>query len=88
MNLNESKTYGGGERRGSRRDFNDSNLVLPELNIVYSVKVKSIQSYGAFCGIVKDDGKHYRDGLLLKSRLSTERVEKVEDLVSVGQEFF
>ena len=56
---------GGGYGRAPRGE-----QIIPELHQVYQVKVKSIMAYGAFCGIVKDDGKSYKDGLLLKMRMS------------------
>ena len=40
-----SSGYGGGGYRGGGR----GEQVLPNLNEVYWVEVKSIQSYGAFC---------------------------------------
>jgi polyribonucleotide nucleotidyltransferase len=54
---------------------------VPELNKVYLGEVKSIKPYGAFIEIIPGV-----DGLLHVSEMDHKRVNKVEDVLSVGQE--
>jgi len=53
----------------------------PELNQVYNGKVTRIEAYGAFIELWPGC-----EGLCHISRLSTKRVEKVEDFVKIGDE--
>ncbi len=53
----------------------------PEIGAIYKGKVVSIKSFGAFVEIAPG-----KDGLVHISRLDKSRVEKVEDVVSVGDE--
>ena len=54
--------------------------MVPEPGKVYEAEVVSIQSYGAFVKIAPG-----KEGLLHISQLSSERVEKVEDILKLGQ---
>ncbi len=54
---------------------------VPEVGSIYKGKVKSIMPYGAFVGISANT-----DGLVHISELSWERIEKVEDVLSEGEE--
>ena len=54
---------------------------VPEIDKIYTGKVKSIMPYGAFVGISSNT-----DGLLHISELAWERVEKVEDILKEGDE--
>ena len=51
----------------------------PEVGSIYKGKVVSIKPFGAFVEIAPG-----RDGLVHISKLDKERVEQVEDVVSVG----
>lgn len=53
----------------------------PEVGSIYKGKVVSIKPFGAFVEIAPG-----RDGLVHISKLDKERVEQVEDIVSVGDE--
>ncbi len=53
----------------------------PEVGTIYKGTVKRIMEFGAFVEILPG-----KEGLVHISQLSTERVEKVEDVVSVGDE--
>ncbi|HON18053.1 MAG TPA: polyribonucleotide nucleotidyltransferase [Salinivirgaceae bacterium] len=52
---------------------------IPEIGKVYKGKVKSIQSYGAFVEIMPN-----RDGLLHISEIEWRRLNKVEEVLKVG----
>tara|TARA_A100001035_G_scaffold266597_1_gene249750 strand:- start:1669 stop:3789 length:2121 start_codon:yes stop_codon:yes gene_type:complete len=54
---------------------------VPEIDKIYTGKVKSIMPYGAFVEISSNT-----DGLLHISELAWERVEKVEDILKEGDE--
>ena len=54
---------------------------VPEVGQVYEGKVKSIVDFGAFVEILPG-----KEGLVHISKLAQERVEKVEDVVNVGDE--
>ncbi len=53
----------------------------PEIGAIYKGKVVSIKNFGAFVEIAPG-----KDGLCHISKLDNQRVEKVEDVVSVGDE--
>jgi polyribonucleotide nucleotidyltransferase len=53
----------------------------PELDKVYKGKVRSVVQFGAFVEIMPG-----RDGLLHISEIDTKRVERVEDVLNVGDE--
>ena len=53
----------------------------PEIGAIYKGKVVSIKTFGAFVEIAPG-----KDGLCHISKLDNQRVEKVEDIVSVGDE--
>jgi len=55
---------------------------LPPLHSIHKGSVVSVQSYGAFVRL--GDGSQYKDGLLHVSKLSAQRVDAVEDVVSSG----
>lgn len=57
---------------------------LPELYKVYPGEVRRLAPYGCFVSIVGFE----TDGLLHISQLGNARVEKVEDVASVGDRFF
>jgi len=54
----------------------------PEVGKIYPSTVKRITNFGVFCEFMKG-----RDGLVHVSELSNEYVEKVEDIVKVGDQF-
>ncbi len=56
-------------------------VAVPEVGEVYDGVVKSIMPFGAFVEIMPG-----KDGLLHISEIKWERVEKVEDVMSVGEE--
>lgn len=71
-------------------DFEKANKALqiietiahdPEVGAIYKGKVVSIKAFGAFVEIAPG-----KDGLVHVSKLDKQRVEKVEDIVSVGDE--
>ncbi len=53
----------------------------PEINEIYMGKVKAIAPYGAFVEIIPG-----KDGLLHISEIDHKRIEKVEDVLKVGDE--
>ena len=54
--------------------------MVPEVGKTYEAEVVSIQNYGAFVKIAPG-----KEGLLHISELRAERVEKVEDVLKLGQ---
>lgn len=56
-------------------------VAVPEVGEVYDGVVRSIMPFGAFVEIMPG-----KDGLLHISEINWERVEKVEDIMSVGEE--
>ena len=54
--------------------------MVPEVGKVYEAEVVSIQSYGAFVKIAPG-----KEGLLHISQLRSERVNKVEDVLKMGE---
>ncbi len=56
-------------------------IAVPEVGKVYTGKVTKIMAFGAFVEFMPG-----REGLVHISQLALERVEKVEDVVSVGDE--
>ena len=56
-------------------------VAVPEVGEVYDGVVKSIMPFGAFVEIMPG-----KDGLLHISEIKWERVEKVEDIMEVGEE--
>ena len=54
--------------------------MVPEVGKAYEAEVVSIQNYGAFVKIAPG-----KEGLLHISELRAERVEKVEDILKVGE---
>jgi polyribonucleotide nucleotidyltransferase len=56
-------------------------VAIPEIGKVYEGTVKSIVSFGAFIEILPG-----KDGLLHVSEIDWKRIEKVEDVLKVGQE--
>lgn len=54
---------------------------VPEIGKIYTGKVKSIVSFGAFIEILPN-----KDGLLHISEISWQRINNVEDVLKVGQE--
>ncbi len=59
----------------------DGLTVMPEAGKVYKGKVKKITNFGAFVEILPG-----REGLLHISEIDTQRINKVEDVLSVGDE--
>jgi polyribonucleotide nucleotidyltransferase len=59
----------------------DEITAEPELDKVYKGKVRSVVQFGAFVEIMPG-----RDGLLHISEIDTKRVERVEDVLNVGDE--
>lgn len=55
----------------------------PEIGAIYRGKVVKLMTFGAFVEIAPG-----KDGLVHISKLDKQRVEKVEDIVSVGDEIF
>jgi polyribonucleotide nucleotidyltransferase len=53
----------------------------PELGKIYKGKVVGIREFGAFVEIIKG-----KDGLVHISEISQQRVNKVEDVLKIGQE--
>lgn len=70
-----------GPRTDEARDFVMGLIEEPELGRIYTGKVSRIESYGAFVEILPGN-----DGMLHISQISSERVEKVEDEFSIGEE--
>ena len=54
--------------------------MVPEAGKTYDAEVVSIQNYGAFVKIAPG-----KEGLLHISELKSERVDKVEDVLKLGQ---
>eukprot|EP00928_Gymnodinium_smaydae_P030020 TRINITY_DN22437_c0_g1_i1.p1 TRINITY_DN22437_c0_g1~~TRINITY_DN22437_c0_g1_i1.p1 ORF type:complete len:406 (-),score=90.26 TRINITY_DN22437_c0_g1_i1:166-1383(-) len=57
-------------------------VALPELHSVHRGTIVSIQAFGAFVQLA--GGETYKDGLLHVSCISRDRVERVEDELTVG----
>ena len=68
---------------GARRALNMIETITkdPEVGSIYKGKVTRIMTFGAFVEIAPG-----KEGLVHISKLDTKRVEKVEDIVSVGDE--
>ncbi len=62
-------------------EYIKSITMTPEIGEIYKGKVLRILNFGAFVQIAPG-----KDGLLHISKISTERVEKVEDILSIGDE--
>ncbi|MDK2802162.1 MAG: polyribonucleotide nucleotidyltransferase [Oscillospiraceae bacterium] len=62
-------------------EYIKSITMTPEIGEIYKGKVVRILNFGAFIQIAPG-----KDGLLHISKISTERVEKVEDVLSIGDE--
>ncbi|MGL5207194.1 MAG: polyribonucleotide nucleotidyltransferase [Acidaminococcaceae bacterium] len=62
-------------------DMIEGIVAVAEVGKVYTGKVTRLMNFGAFVEILPG-----KEGLVHISQLSTERVEKVEDVVSVGDE--
>ena len=62
-------------------DMIDALIRDVEVGAIYTGKVTRIMNFGAFVEILPG-----KEGLVHISQLSTERVGKVEDVVSVGDE--
>ena len=62
-------------------DIIEGIVAVAEVGKVYTGKVTRLMNFGAFVEILPG-----KEGLVHISQLSTERVEKVEDVVSVGDE--
>ena len=63
------------------REMVESIIEVPEVGRIYTGKVVRITDFGAFVEILPN-----QDGLVHISQLDSERVNKVEDVVSVGDE--
>ncbi len=70
-----------GEAEKAARDFVLSLIEVPELGRIYTGKVVRIADFGAFVEILPNV-----DGMVHISQLDSERVEKVENLFSLGDE--
>lgn len=70
-----------GESAQKAMDIITSIVKEPEVGEVYMGKVMRIMAFGAFVEILPG-----KEGLVHISKLDTKRVEKVEDVVSVGDE--
>lgn len=68
----------GGE---SAREFVESLAAEPEIGKTYTGTVKGIQSFGAFVEFMPG-----REGLLHISEIDRKRIEKVEDVLNMGDE--
>jgi polyribonucleotide nucleotidyltransferase len=71
----------GGSRGKKAREMVEEIVAEAEAGKVYKGKVKRLTSFGAFVEILPG-----KEGLLHISEMAQERVEKVEDVVAVGQE--
>ncbi len=71
------------EESGSNqaRSIIEAMTELPEAGKTYLGKVKKITNFGAFVEIIPG-----KEGLLHISQIANERIEKVEDVLKVGQE--
>ena len=63
------------------RSIIEAMTELPEAGKTYHGKVKKITNFGAFVEIIPG-----KEGLLHISQIANERIEKVEDVLKVGQE--
>jgi polyribonucleotide nucleotidyltransferase len=63
------------------REMVESIIEVPEVGRIYTGKVVRVTDFGAFVEILPN-----QDGLVHISQLDSERVNKVEDVVSVGDE--
>jgi polyribonucleotide nucleotidyltransferase len=63
------------------REMVENIIEVPEVGRIYTGKVVRVTDFGAFVEILPN-----QDGLVHISQLDTERVNKVEDVVSVGDE--
>ncbi len=63
------------------REMVESIIEVPEIGRIYTGKVVRVTDFGAFVEILPN-----QDGLVHISQLDSERVNKVEDVVSVGDE--
>eukprot|EP01068_Selenidium_serpulae_P008855 Selendium_serpulae@DN5084_c0_g1_i1.p1 len=63
-----------------REGTNSGGLTSPPLYSIHKGTVRQLKPFGAFVSIPGYD----RDGLLHISKLSSERVEKIEDVISLG----
>jgi polyribonucleotide nucleotidyltransferase len=63
------------------REMVESIIEVPELGRIYTGKVVRVTDFGAFVEILPN-----QDGLVHISQLDSERVNKVEDVVSLGDE--
>jgi len=70
-----------GEAEKAARDKIESLIEVPVIGRIYTGKVVRITDFGAFVEIMPNT-----DGLVHISQLDTERVNKVEDVVSLGDE--
>lgn len=70
-----------GDAEQAARDRIESLIEVPVVGRIYTGKVVRITDFGAFVEIMPNT-----DGLVHISQLDTERVEKVEDVVSLGDE--
>ncbi|NLZ46469.1 MAG: S1 RNA-binding domain-containing protein, partial [Clostridiales bacterium] len=62
-------------------DIINTIVHVPEVGSIYKGKVVRIMNFGAFVEIAPG-----KDGLVHISKLDNSRVEKVEDIVSIGDE--
>jgi len=70
------------ENDTAQRRTRTSGRDLPPLHSIHKGSVVSVQNYGAFIRL--GDGSQYKDGLLHVSKMSSQRVEAVEDVLSSG----
>lgn len=71
----------GSEGVAGARDYINSIVLDPEVGAIYKGKVTRLMNFGAFVEIAPG-----KEGLVHVSKLDTNRVEKVEDFVSPGDE--
>lgn len=83
--LLKGKSDGKGDKKGKGkgRGPKTSGTEIPEMGTIHRGSVASIQSFGCFVRI--EDGSKYKDGLLHISCISATRIEKVEDVLSQGE---
>lgn len=83
----QSDRRSGASRREEQKKKWETFTFDPEVFI--DAKVLSITDFGAFCQLLNEDGTNSQtaptDGLAHISALSTSRVEKVSDVLKVGQ---